>query len=214
MLTVSHDLAAVESQLASCELLCPDCSGRLRPWGFARERTIREGVPVVNSRLIPRRGRCRGCGATHVLLPGLFAARRADAAAVIAQAIELNIVGGLGHRSIAAVLDRPATTVRGWIRTFATNAPAVCTAFTTRVHRATAQALGFWPAPSPSPGANALGMLLAHAAVLAHEHATGAVPVVSVPWHYAALAGHGPWFFSATGWPDRAQHEPALTWKR
>lgn len=213
MLTVSHDPAAVESQLTSCELICSRCPGRLRPWGFARERTIREGVPVVNAQVTPRRGRCRGCGATHVLLPGLLAARRADAAAVIAHAIELSTVG-LGHRRIAVVVDRPATTVRDWIRTFASNAPAIFAAFTARVHRATAQALGFWPAPASSAGANALGMLLAHARMLAGEHAAGHGGVVSLPWQYAALAGHGPWFFSTTGWPVPVQHQPALMRRR
>ena len=103
MLTVSHDFVAVELLLSSRGLMCPVCRGRLRPWGFGRERTVRVGVPAINSRLTPRRGRCVVCGATHVLLPGLFAARRADAAAVIGQGIELSVVGGLGHRKIAFV---------------------------------------------------------------------------------------------------------------
>lgn len=109
------------------------------------------------------------------------------------------------------MVDRPATTVRDWLRTFTANAPAIFAAFTARVHRATAQALGFWPAPAPTPAANALGMLLAHAQVLAGEHSSGQGVVVSMPWHYAALAGHGPWFFSTTGWPGPVQHQPALS---
>ncbi len=78
------------------------------------------------------------------------------------------------------------------------------------MHRATAQALGFWPAPAASAVADALAMLIAHARVLAHQHSSTPGVVANVPWQYAALAGHGPWFFSTVGWPVRVQHQPAL----
>lgn len=209
MLTVSHHPATVESQLAQGELRCPGCLGVLKPWGSGRGRIIRCRVPAVNRRLVPRRARCRGCGATHILLPVLFTARRADEAAVIAHAVELGTVHAMGHRKIAAELDRPAGTVRGWIRDFRANAPAILAEFTVRVHRATAEALGFWPAPAATAAANALAMLIAHARVLGHRRvAIGAV--VNVAWEHAALAGHGPWFFSGGGWPGSVQHQPAL----
>ena len=210
MLTVSHDPDAVEFQLLAGELACPLCRGRLKPWGFGAGRSIRFQVPVAVRRFAPRRARCSDCAATHILLSWELAARRADSAAVIAEAVELNIVQGAGHRKIAKVLDRPETTVRDWLRAFRANAPAMVEAFTARVHRATAQALGFWPAPATTTVGNALGMLMAHAEVLAHLHRQAPVPVVTVPWHQGALMGHGPWFFSTTGWPDGVQHEPAL----
>lgn len=210
MLTVSHDPATVEFQLAGGELSCPRCLCRLRPWGFGVRRSIRYGVPVVIRWLVPRRGRCSVCGATHILLPSGLAARRADNAAVIAEAIELNIAHGAGHRKVAVVLGRPETTIRGWLRDFTANAPAIAAEFAARVHRGTAEALGFWPAPVATPKANALAMVMAHARVLALLHGTGPGAVVSMPWHRGALFAHGPWFFSPVGWPDGVQHEPAL----
>lgn len=209
VLTVSHDPATVESQLARRELRCPGCSGSLKPWGSGRGRTIRCRVPAANRRLVPRRARCRDCGATHILLPVLFTARRADDASVIAHAVERSVVHGAGHRKIAAELDRPATTVRGWIRDFRANAQAILAEFTARVHRATAEALGIWPAPAASTVADALGMLIAHARVLA-PHGTKSGTVVNVAWQHAALAGHGPWFFSTRRWPMGVQHQFAL----
>lgn len=210
MLTVSHDPAAVESQLFDRELMCPACRGRLRPWGFGVERVIRCGVPVMNRRFIPRRGRCCSCGATHILLPAEFACRRADHAEVIADAVELSAAAGLGHRKIAARLDRPQSTVRDWLRDFRANAPAIVAAFAARVHRGTAEALGYWPSPSPTAAAHALGMLIAHARVLtdAHHHGVSAAPVVMMTWHVAALLAHGPWFFSRVGWPDACNTSP------
>lgn len=136
MLTVSHDPAAVESQLSSRALLCPRCRGTLKPWRFGQERVIRCQVPAANRPSTPRRARCRDCGATQVLLPAVFASRRADEAAMIAEAVELSAVEGLGHRKIARRLGRPDSTVRDWIRTFTANAPAILASFAARVHRA------------------------------------------------------------------------------
>lgn len=171
---------------------------------------IRCGIPVQNRWFTPRRARCRGCQATHILLPAEFACRRADHVETIAEAVELGATQGLGHRKIAVILDRPQSTVRGWIRDFKANAPQILAVFAARVHRATAEALGFWPAPANTAAADALGMLMAHARVLAHLHRTIAPSVVTVTWHHAALFAHGPWFFSEVGWPEQVQHQPAL----
>ena len=202
MLTVSHDPAAVEYQLLGRELVCPLCPGRLRPWGFGVARVIRCGVPARNRWFTPRRARCRGCKSTHILLPAEFAGRRADHVETIAEAVELGATGGLGHRKIAAILERPPSTVRGWIRDFKANAPQILAVFAARVHRATAESLGFWPAPAKTAAADAWGMLMAHARVLAHVHRSAGPSVVIVAWHYAALFAHGPWFFSRAGWPE------------
>src|SRR5680860_1415142 len=116
MLTVNDDVCSVSVDLFGGRIVCPDCGGRLRAWGWARQRLIRHGIGS-DRRLVrehPRRGRCADCGATHVLLSVNLAARRADGAAVIAAAIEAKIVEGAGHRVIACRLDRPASTVRGW----------------------------------------------------------------------------------------------------
>jgi hypothetical protein len=48
-------------------LHCPGCGGQLRPWGFARSRSLR--LPGgARTLLRPRRTRCASCTATHVLL--------------------------------------------------------------------------------------------------------------------------------------------------
>jgi len=66
VLTVGLDDAEVENVLGSGLLRCPvaGCGERLGPWGWARERVVRGA-----GRLRPRRGRCRGCLRTQVLLP-------------------------------------------------------------------------------------------------------------------------------------------------
>ncbi|MGH3503419.1 MAG: helix-turn-helix domain-containing protein [Nocardioidaceae bacterium] len=112
MITVGLDGAGVENDLRSGLLGCPaaGCGAALGPWGSARERHVR-GV----GRLLPRRGRCRGCGRTQVLLPVSVLLRRADSATVIGAAL-LAKAGGAGHRPIAMSLDVPSSTVRGWLR--------------------------------------------------------------------------------------------------
>jgi Domain of unknown function (DUF6431) len=78
------DAEAASAGLASGALACPSCgTGRLRPWGHGREREIRVRGGR-RERLRPRRGRCRSCGAAHILLPSWAAPRRADAVGAIA----------------------------------------------------------------------------------------------------------------------------------
>ena len=112
----------VEADLAAGRLCCPRCDGPLGRWGFARERQVRtlEGARSIR----PRRARCEPCNTTHVLLPAWAVPRRRDSAEVIGEAL-LCKAQGLGHRRIAAQLDRPAATVRGWLRTFACRAELV-----------------------------------------------------------------------------------------
>jgi hypothetical protein len=64
------------------------------------------GSPVGLSFCVPvgrRRSRCRGCGATHVLLPAQQLGRRAYAGAVIGRALEAK-AAGRGHRAVAVLL--------------------------------------------------------------------------------------------------------------
>jgi hypothetical protein len=111
-MTVGVDSSAVETALCGGGLGCPalGCGDRLAPWGWARERSVRGA-----GRLAPRRAVCTGCGRTHVLLPASVLLRRADAVTVIGVAL-LAKASGCGHRRAAARVDRPASTVRGWLR--------------------------------------------------------------------------------------------------
>src|SRR5215470_2980428 len=158
VLTVNADRDVVERQLGGGELACPSCGGVLARWGHGTARRVRlpattggeQGRHVV---LVPRRARCRGCGATHVLLPAWCLARRADAGEVIGLALEAKAAGA-GHRAVAGRLGRPASTVRGWLRAFARRAEQVRLVFT-----ALAASLVMdppLPAPAGSPAADAV----------------------------------------------------------
>ena len=83
-MTVGLEGAAVENDLYSGRLGCPvvGCGALLGPWGWARERLVRG-----SGWLLPRRGRCRGCRGTQVLLPASVLLRRADAVTVIGIAL-------------------------------------------------------------------------------------------------------------------------------
>lgn len=76
MFMVDIDPLEVDRLLATGRLCCSKCAGLLRPWGYARWRTIRHEHDLVPCR--PRRGCCSGCGPTHVLLPVSGLSRRAD----------------------------------------------------------------------------------------------------------------------------------------
>ena len=127
MLTVETDPVAVEQRLGSGRLACPGCSGVLAGWGSARGRQVRDTDAALW--IVPRRARCTGCRATHVLLPVVLLVRRADTAAVIGAGLTAKATGA-GHRLIAALLGRPAETVRGWLRRFAGRVEAVRAVFT------------------------------------------------------------------------------------
>jgi transposase-like protein len=128
VVTVGADGGEVERRLAGGELACPGCGGRLACWGWARTRQIRDHGGLVVLR--PRRTRCVGCGATHVLLPVTALLRRADTASVIVSALVMAATRGVGFRRIAEKLARPAETVRGWLRRFGGRVEAVRSVFT------------------------------------------------------------------------------------
>src|SRR5580693_7070637 len=197
VLTVNGDRGVVERQLAGGELGgggvgCPLWGGVWGGGGNARLRRVRaaEGPDAV---LVPRRSRCRGCGATHVLLPAWCLARRADAAGVIGAALEAAAAGG-GHRRIARVAGRAASTVRGWLRRFAGRAEAVRVFFTVLLART---------GPDPVMPAGAAGLVAAAVAAIAGAAAAvasrwpqlGTVPV----WAAASAASGGR--LLAPGWP-------------
>jgi hypothetical protein len=75
VLTVNGDRDEVERQLAGGDLACPSCGGVLGGWGNGRLRPVR-AVEGPDVEVVPRRSRCRQCGATHVLLPAWCLLRR------------------------------------------------------------------------------------------------------------------------------------------
>ena len=108
------DTPAARIALARRQLGCPGCGQPLRPWGHARERTVRDLYgELVTVR--PDRALCSGCEVTHVVLDAGLLPRRAYAAGLIGQALVAAALGS-GHRRIARDLAVPPGTVRGWIR--------------------------------------------------------------------------------------------------
>ena len=107
------DPEAARRALFARVLRCPDCRARLRPWGRARFRQVRDAGAAVE--LVPDRARCTGCAATHVLLPAAVVPRSGYGAGTVASAL-LAAAGGAGHRTIAADLALPVGTARDWCR--------------------------------------------------------------------------------------------------
>jgi Domain of unknown function (DUF6431) len=183
VLTVGTDRDDVERRLGAGGLACPACAGVLAGWGWARERRVR-GPGGMVSRVRPRRAVCQGCGRTHVLLPVTCLSRRYDEAGVIGTALELKAAGA-GHRPIAVMLGRPASTVRGWLRAFNGSAERVRRWFT-----ALAAGLAVdppLPAPAGSPLADAVAAVAAAAASAARFLAVGEV----ARWRLAAAVTCG-----------------------
>ena len=191
VLTVGADPAEVERLLAGGGLECPLCGGVLARWGHARARVLRGGQGPV--RLRPRRARCRGCGATHVLLPVFALLRRADLAEVIGAALAAK-AAGKGARPIAAAIGRAAGTVRGWLRRFGSRAEAVRAFFTRLLVEVGTDPVP--PAQGPSPFADAVAAV-AGAAVAALSRWPGIGGVT--PWRLASAASGGR--LLSPGWP-------------
>jgi len=190
VLTVEIDAGAVEERLGSGGLACPGCSGVLAGWGRARGRSVRDTDGVLW--VVPRRSRCTGCGATHVLLPVVLLARRADTAAVVGAGLTAKATGA-GHRLIAALLGRPRETVRGWLRRFAARVESVRAVFTGWCRAL--QPDPVLPGPAGSAWADAIAAILAAAAAVGARFSLGEVPV----WQAAvAVSAAG---LLAPGWP-------------
>lgn len=180
VLMVRPEPGEVERELVAGELHCPDCDGELRPWSFARRRSLRGAEGRVPVR--PRRSRCRGCRVTHVLLPVVALLRRHDLVEVIGTALVAN-AAGIGHRRIAARHGVPEETVRGWLRRFRGRAVEIREHFTRLAHRLGADLSVVLPRASPVADAvEAIGV-----AAQAAAERFGSTPV----WEFAAGASAG-----------------------
>lgn len=194
VLTVGKDSGDVEQCLVSGGLACPGCGGRLRRWGYARSRVVRDGGDV-RWRLRPRRARCAGCGGTHVLLPVSVLVRRADAVGVIGAALVWS-AAGWGHGRVAERLGRPVSTVRGWLRRFRERVEPVRAAFTALLCALDANPLLPEPAGSDVADAvvaDAVAAIVAAAGAVTRRWAVPAgFPELMVsPWQVAAAVTCG-----------------------
>lgn len=190
LLTVEADADGVERRLVAGRLVCPACFGVLAGWGHARARVLRgPGGPVWTR---PRRSRCTGCGVTHVLLPVVALLRRADLAVTIGAALAAKALG-VGYRRIAAVLGRPAETVRDWLRRFAGRVEAVRVVFTGWLRAVAPDPV--MPGPAGSAWADAITAIGVVAEVVVTRFGLGGV----APWEVAVAVSGGR--LLAPGWP-------------
>ena len=151
------------------------------------------GSGAATVRVRPRRACCLGCRTTHVLLPVVALARRADLAEVIGAALVARAAGA-GYRAVAAVAGRPVDTVRGWLRRFASRADAVRVAFTVLLVDCGPDPVV--PAAAQSRFADAVAAIVGAAvAVAAGWPVLGAVS----PWLAASAASGGR--LLAPSWP-------------
>lgn len=131
MIVVGDKVQDLDGELAAGRVRCPGCDGALRPWGFARPRSVRTSPGRSPRWWRPRRASCAPCSRTHVLVPAQLLPRRRDEAQVVGAAL-VAYAGGAGHRRIAITLARPPSTVRNWLRAFRRNA-ATLAAFGARL---------------------------------------------------------------------------------
>jgi len=113
-------------------------------------------------------------------------ARRADSVAVIGAALA-GAAAGLGCRTIAGRLGRPAATVRGWLRRFALRAEALRSAFTVLACELDPDPL--LPGPSGSAVADAVTAIVA--AAVAAVRRWGELAFALSPWELASAVTSG-----------------------
>lgn len=169
--------------------MCPQCGGRLAPWGHVPERFVRESDGELR-RIRLRRAICSGeggCGRSHVLLPRFCLGRRVDAVAVIWAAL-LARAAGWGWRRITAAAGRPASTVRGWLSRFAAHAEPIRVGFAGLERHAGLGADMDRVTPADSPVADAVAQIGAACAAV-RRAGTAAVLGVAVAEMVAACSG-------------------------
>ena len=178
------DEARAHRDLASAALSCPGCSTPLRPWGFARTRSLRLSCGG-RARLRPRRARCTTCSVTHVLLPALAPPRHAYTIEVVGQAL-LGAAHGQSHRAIGLDLGLPPDTVRGWIRRVKARAQWLRVQGISAAHEFDPLQAPVTVAGCGSPLSDAISAL-----GLAAAAARRLFGPVAAPWELAAVLAHG-----------------------
>lgn len=119
-----------------------------------------------------------------MLLPAEVLLRRADSVVVVGEALQAK-ASGLGARPIAAMLHRPLTTVKGWLRRFAAKA-GVLREWFVRLLVAVAVDPQI-PDAAATPFADAVTAIMAVAAAIGDRFAV----VMVTPWRAACVICQG-----------------------
>ena len=127
-----------------------------------------------------------------MLLPVAVLLRRADAVEVVGAAIAAKVTG-LGARPIAALVDRPLGTVRGWLRRFGCRTEVVRGWFTRLLCAVAVDPL--LPEPAGSEWADAVAAIEAAAVAVVARFAVVGVTV----WQVVSAASVGR--LLSPGWP-------------
>jgi len=185
---IVRDEELAQQALAEGSLSCPHCGcgGSVYRDGYARMRRVRTRAGAERE-LRPQRVACRRCGRTNVLLPAWCVPGRCDDAETIGTAL-LAASQGQGHRTIAARLGRPATTVRGWLRAARSHAEVLrvqAYALQGRVESQPEERL----LPAGSPLGDALAALAATAA--SAKRVFGVDRYGTTLWEYIVLISGG-----------------------
>ncbi len=131
-MTVRGSAGSVEARLAAGRLRGPCCGGVLARWGWARRRVV--AMFSGPEEFCPRRGRCRRCGRTHVLLPADLWSRRRYGGVVIMTVLLLAATAAAAGRAAARPWlagpgggrwQVPASTAWSWRSRFAGRAGAM-----------------------------------------------------------------------------------------
>ena len=189
VMTVRGSAESVEARLAAGRLRSPCCGAVLARWGWARRRVV--AMLSGPEEFCPRRGRCRRCGRTHVLLPAVLWSRRRYGAAVIMAVLVLAAAAAAAGRATArpwlagrdgSRWQVPASTAWSWRSRFAGRAAALRQALMGVLPLADPLARPLVPAGSPA--GDCLAALQAVTAGLARRFP----PLAAVSAH--EVAGH------------------------
>jgi hypothetical protein len=134
-----------------------------------------------------------------VLLPVTVLLRRADAAAVIWTALVARTAGH-GHRTIAARVGAPASTVRGWLRRMSGRLEAVRVHFTVVARRAGVDRAA--PDATGSPWKDMVAAVGAAWVALTSRFGPDGLVGTVTPGQVAAASSGGR--LLSPGWPSRA----------
>ena len=184
---VVRDEEWAQQALTAGALTCPHagCGGSVYRDGRARERWVRTRDGGERA-LRPQRVACRRCGRGNVVLPAWCVPGRCDDAETIGVAL-LAAAQGHGHRTIAAWLGRPATTVRGWLRAARSHAEDLRVRAVACWHKIDPEFQPLQPAGSPLGDAlSALG-----SAAAAAKRLLGAGLCATSPWEFIVLISGG-----------------------